>query len=740
MVMEQAVFLLMGLICHTQSSAYIQGQKIFSLEEIVPLMAEFYPERMSVQWISDTTYIYKDPGGIKKYDASTDKVVTILNEIELYNLSNYTLSTFSEDGKYVLLTKNRRKIYRYSFLAEYSVLDIEKRLIYKLSDYALQVVVWGIGKSVAYVQDNNVYYVPDITQADYVGALTTGGVPGEVYFGATDWIYEEEIFNAAEALWFSPGGTYLAVASFNDTDVESAVFPYYGDPGNINNQYPQMVQFKYPKVGRTNPRVGLRVYKLDEPNSEPWSIPAPVDVIGLDNILGRVNWASDQNLIVLWLNRRQSISILINCDLQKDKCSIVKEHTEPNGWIDINDPIFDKTGTKMVEIQPLYHAERRFPHAARVDFNTLTTEDLSPGNSTVLEIVGWNQDTNTVYYIVAPGNLPWLRQIWATSGGVVRCISCKEPTCRHVSAMFSPGANYAIVTCSACNIPPKIYLYDAKKETFKLIKDNKKLIDTLQMYQLPLTHFIAMSIGNEVNANVKLILPAGIKQGEQYAMVVRVYAGPGTTRVRDNYDLEYYNSYLATNRSIIVASIDVRGSGVMGVEAMHAVNRALGTVEISDTLDTIKSLTSLYSFIDPDRIGVWGWSYGGYATTMMLIQDQRNIVKCGAAVAPVTSWLYYDSIYTERYMDTPQANPLGYERSDLTNLAEGLRGRKYLLVHGSGDDNVHYQHSMQLAKRLQHSDIAFEQMSYTDENHSLMGVSRHFYHTLDRFWSECFKL
>ncbi|KAG6459334.1 hypothetical protein O3G_MSEX011338 [Manduca sexta] len=630
-------------------------------------------------------------------------------------------------------------LYRYSTLAEYSVLDIKNKAILKLADSPLQVVVWGGGRSLAYVQNNNVYYVPDALRPSLVVALTTEGIPGEVYYGATDWIYEEEVFNAAEAIWFSPSGTYLAVAYFNDTQVESAVFPYYGDPTDINNQYPEIVQFKYPKAGRTNPDVGLRVFKLDELNNEPWNIPAPVDVVGLDHILGRINWASDQNLVVLWLNRRQSISILVNCDLKRDKCSIVKEQTEPNGWIDITAPFFDKTGTKMVEIQPLYNGEQRFPHAAKFDFSSFTTEDLSPGNSTVTEILGWNQETDTVYYIVAPGYVPWLRQVWATSGGVVRCVTCKEPSCRHVTADFSSGANYAVITCSACNIPPKIFLYDSVADTLKLLQDNRRLTDTLSQYKLPMTLFNMINIGEEIRAHVKLLLPPGIKSGEKYPMVVRVYAGPGTTRVRDNYDLEYYNTYLSANRSIIVASIDVRGSGVMGVEAMHAVNTALGTVEISDTLATIRSLATLYPFIDPDRIGVWGWSYGGFATTMMLIQDDQNTIACGAAVAPVTSWLYYDSIYTERYMDTPQSNPIGYQRSDLTALAEDLRDRQYMLVHGTGDDNVHSQHSLQLAKQLQHKDIAFEQMTYTDENHSLMGVSRHFYHSLDNFWTKCFK-
>ncbi|CAG5056647.1 unnamed protein product [Parnassius apollo] len=730
------------MCCLTESSFFAPiVQKPFTLEEIVPLQADFYPERVQIEWISDTEYIVREHRkDFRKYDALTDTFVTILNETDWNNMQHYAVTSYSNDLKYFLLATNVTKVYRYSALAYISVYDIELKSISKIGQGPTQVAVWGSGCALAYVENNNVYYVPNVTRPDIVAALTTDGIPGELYNGATDWIYEEEVFNAAEALWFSPNGTYLVVASFDDRHVESAIYPYYGSTSDLDNQYPQLIQFKYPKVGRTNPVVSLRVFNLNNLTSEPCVIPAPVDVIGLDHILGRVNWATDQNLIVLWLNRRQNVSILLNCDLVENKCSIVKEQTERNGWVDIQEAFFNSAGTKMLEIQPLFYNDRRFLHAARFDLNSLTTEDLSPGNSTVTSIVGWNEETDTMYYILSPFDRPWERQLWSTSQGVDRCISCRDASCHNVDAMFSPGASFGIISCSSSNMPPVTYLYNGQTNGLKIIVYNNELNEKLQQYKHPMSLFNSISLGEDVVAHINLMLPPEMEEGRKYPMVLRVYAGPGSTRVKDVFSLEYYTSYLSTNRSFIVASIDVRGSGVMGVEAMHAVNNALGTVEITDTLDALERLIGLYPFIDPERIGVWGWSYGGYATTMMLIKDDIKLLACGAAVAPVTSWLYYDSIYTERYMDTPQANPLGYKQSDLLVAAQKLRGRRYLLVHGSGDDNVHYQHSMQLAKQLQHADIAFEQLSYTDENHSLAGVSRHFYHALDHFWTECFDL
>lgn len=194
-------------------------------------------------------------------------------------------------------------------------------------------------------------------------------------------------------------------------------------------------------------------------------IPAPVDIVGLDHILGRVNWATDQNLIVLWLNRRQSISVLTNCDLKLDKCSIIKQETEPSGWIDIRKPFFDASGTQMLEVQPMSYNDQRFMHVGRLDFNTLLTEDLSPGNSTVTSILGWNQDTDTVYYIISPGTEPWKRELWATSRGTAKCITCVQPHCHHAEGMFSPGGKYGIVTCSETNVPPISYFYTSQVST-----------------------------------------------------------------------------------------------------------------------------------------------------------------------------------------------------------------------------------------------------------------------------------
>lgn len=217
------------------------------------------------------------------------------------------------------------------------------------------------------------------------------------------------------------------------------------------------------QAGRSNPVVGLRVYNMQEPEKEPWVIPPPIEFVGPDHILGRVNWANDNNLIVFWLNRRQNHSILTNCNMNDHVCENVQSMSEPNGWIDIKDAIFDKSGSNMIITQPLIYVDGKiYVHATRFNFKSKETEDLSNQNSTVIDILGWNEEIETVYYLVAPSSVPWYRHVWASSKGKLKCISCKEPSCHVVGTSFSPGAQYGIFSCSSSLLAPKTFLYDSQ--------------------------------------------------------------------------------------------------------------------------------------------------------------------------------------------------------------------------------------------------------------------------------------
>lgn len=252
-----------------------------------------------------------------------------------------------------------------------------------------------------------------------------------------------------------------------------------------------------------------------------------------------------------------------------------------------------------------------------------------------------------------------------------------------------------------------------------------------------------MAVVDGFNAAYKLTLPSDfdIESSEKLPMIVYVYGGPNGVYVQHTYSIGY-QSFLVTNRRVIYCQIDGRGTRNKGMDMYFTINNRLGSIEMQDQIAVTKQLIEKYSFIDSDRVGIWGWSYGGYSTSMILAQDSEKIFKAGVAVAPVTSWIYYNSIYTERYMGfpTPEDNLQGYIDSDVTLRVSGIAGKPYLLIHGNGDDNVHYQHAMALTRALQKNEIPFESMSYPDEDHNLGGVYGHFYATMTHFWDREFSL
>lgn len=323
-------------------------------------------------------------------------------------------------------------------------------------------------------------------------------------------------------------------------------------------------------------------------------------------------------------------------------------------------------------------------------------------------------------------------------------LTIEENKCTYASASFSKSFSLYALTCSGPD-PTVTDIYESETDTIVMYwEDNSSLRLKLLEYDLPNEHFIRIPLKDSpFVAAVKLMLPKEINfetpGTTKYPMIIDVYGGPNSVRVTNSYSSGFKN-YLITSKKIIYASIDGRGSGNKGLDMLYQLNNKLGTVEVEDQIAIAKELQQLYSFIDADRTAIWGWSYGGYATALALAYDTENIFKCGISVAPVTNWMYYNTMYTERYMGTPQENPKGYEDGDVTHQIKEFEDHKFMLIHGNADDNVHYHQAMALSRSLQKGEIAFEQMSYPDENHSLGGVSMHLYERMANFWDECFDL
>nr|CAD7570341.1 unnamed protein product [Timema californicum] len=550
-----------------------------------------------------------------------------------------------------------------------------------------QLVVWAPqGNGYVYVHGNNIVYRS--SAADIVDkVITSTGVVGLIYHGIPDWVYEEEVFSSNKALWFSPNGEWLAFASFNDTVARVMNIPYYGPPGNLEFQYTRAIPLRYPKV--------LKI-------------------------------------------------------------------SEPSGWIDLfTPPKFSQDGSRLVLIHPQDQGSGlgSYRHVTLVDRSSNTPVSLTSGQFVVTHIHSWDYEQGLIYFMATKEGAPSQLHLYSVSDSatsaphLATCLSCNVKTsnnddCLYCSAEFGESSSHYVFTCLGPGIP-QVSLYNRVSHTqlishhqITMWEDNTETKDLVKEILVPRIEVMDVEVADGFKAKVQLWLPPDIDTSgsKKYPLLVVVYGGPDSFQVTERFQVDW-STYLTTNKSYIYAAIDGRGSGLKGNSMLFAGYRQLGSVEITDQINVTKHLQDTLGYIDNSRSAIWGWSYGGYSTGMVLAKDSQNVFKCGMSVAPVSDWIYYDSIYTERYMGLPTVsdNLGGYVESSLINKVAELKGKQFLLIHGTLDDNVHYQQSMMLARALELNDIPFSQQTYPDEEHGLSGVRPHLYHTLDHFLEECFQ-
>ncbi|RLU22782.1 hypothetical protein DMN91_005060 [Ooceraea biroi] len=726
-------------------------KKPFTLEDIY--LRLFYGYGFNGTWISDTEIIIPDyvTSDLVIYDVATGKTKQIFDGWKLPNSYKFDTAVMSADRQYILFTYNTSQVFRHSKVMSYVIYDVNRGTYENIANgAAISLAMWSpTNNDIVYVQDNDIYYMTFKNGQTEVRRLTKTGIPGIIYNGIPDWVYEEEVFGSATAMWYSPDGQHLAFATFNDTVVKNMVYLHYGVPGSLDDQYPTEVQIKYPKVGTPNPTVSLSVIDLTDPSSKAISLKAPVDAVGSDHVLFTVNWWQASHVIATWTNRVQNQSQLIMYDT-KGGSNLILANEETEGWLQPNRPIKVGNHALLLRLEDSGISAGRFRHITRYEYEGgkfVSPVDLTPGPSEVHMILAVDSLKKIVYYLATAPGEPNQRNLYSVplnGSQKPTCISCALLTpegnkCTYVSASFSRLRSYYTLICFGPD-PITVGIYNSDHQFVLGWNNNTMLRDALLERLMPQRRDMNITV-NGYNSRVRLLLPPDFNENESYPMLVHVYAGPNTVRITDVLKVDY-EYYLTTNKRIIYAWIDGRGSAYKGSKMLFEIYRSVGTVEVEDTIAVTAALQKQYKWIDANRTGIWGWSYGGFTTGMTLATDTASVFKCGISVAPVTSWIYYDSIYTERYMGlpTPEDNLAGYNRTDITRQAEGIRGKKFLLIHGTGDDNVHYQQAMALAKALEYRDILFEQITYTDEAHSLQNVHPHFYHTMDKFWNECFGL
>ncbi|XP_014479089.1 PREDICTED: venom dipeptidyl peptidase 4 isoform X2 [Dinoponera quadriceps] len=726
-------------------------KKPFLLEEIY---FHFYtPFGFNGTWISDDEILMENTilGDITKYNVMTGETTTMFDGKNLPLEYKFGSGTFSPDKQNILFTYNVKHVFRHSKIMSIVVYDVKRGTFEKVANESRVLLAKWLpnGNGLVYVRNNDIYHAVFKDGKSIVRRLTKSGKSGIVFNGISDWVYEEEVYASSTAMWHSPHGRYLAFATFNDTQVRDMEYSHYGVPGSLRDQYPTQVKLKYPKVGTPNPIVSLSVIDLTDPSSEAVTLEAPVHVVGSDNILYTVSWWNLTHVTATWTNRVQNQSQLVMYDAQ-GTAKLVWYDEEREGWLQPNSPVKVGNYALLLRQEDSGTSAGKFRHIVRYecdDGRFTSRVDLTPGPSEVHSIQAVDSRRGRVYYFATAPGEPSRRNLYSVALDASQnptCISCEQHTpegnkCAYAYASFSSRMSHYALSCSGPDLLA-VTIHDENHRRITTWEDNKLIRDMLSKKLMPLQRDFNVTV-NGYDSRVRLFLPPDFDETESYPMLVYVYGGPNSARIVDVAKFGYEH-YMTTNKRVIYAWIDGRGSAFKGSKMLFEIYRRIGTVEVEDTIAVTKILQERYSWIDPDRTGIWGWSYGGFTTGMVLATDVESVFKCGISVAPVTSWIYYDSIYTERFMGLPTVddNLAGYNATDISRRVRGIRGKKYMLIHGTEDDNVHYQQAMALAKSLERRDILFEQVTYTDEVHALLRVSPHLYHTMDKFWSECFGL
>ena len=616
----------------------------------------------------------------------------------------------SSDKKHLLFSSDSEPIYRRSSKATVYIYDASTKKTTKLNDgKVLHPSFSPDGSKVAYVFNNNLYLY-DIRTAK-TKAVTKDGKWNFIINGNADWVYEEE-FSFSQAYQWSPNGSYLAFYKFDESRVKEYNFTVFDDKYNKDYRY------KYPKAGDSNSKVSIHIYDVASGKT------VPAQFKQGDIYIPRIKWTRQNNkLVVYWMNRVQNHLQLLLTDAATGKSSLLYEEKN-NAYVDINDDwLFLKDGQRF-----LYGSEKSGWY--RLYLQTMDgkqTTELTKQNHDVAEVVGVDEKARLVYYILAyPTALD--RNLFVTDFDGKNTTALTTGPGWHRIEMNSDFSQF-IDRFSTLNTPEVATLYSVRNEQGKLtaaetkvLASNAKLKATAAAYGF--TNFELIRVPNRYGdtLNGMMLRPANFTEGKKYPVLFYTYGGPGDQQVVNRFGAASASRNLwlrmLVQRGFIVVCFDNTGTGYRGEAFKKKTYLQLGKYEIEDQIDAAKWM-SQQPYVDAKNIGHWGWSFGGFMSSLAITKG-ADVFTAAVAVAPVTSWRYYDNIYTERFLRTPQENPKGYDENSPINFVDKIRG-KYLLIHGTADDNVHFQNSTQMVTALVKANVDFETMYYPNKNHGIRG-------------------
>ncbi|MCM0271643.1 S9 family peptidase [Bacteroides fragilis] len=727
------IFLFFCLCC---LAGFAQGGKALDLKEINS--GKFSPENIYgvVPMPDGEHYTQRNAEGtqIVKYSFRTGEPVEVVFDVAKARecpFKKFDSYQFSPDGSKILIATETTPIYRHSYTAVHYLYPVKRNdkgvttnnIVEKLSDGGPQQapVFSPDGNLVAFVRDNNIFLVK-LLYGNSESQVTEDGKLNSVLNGIPDWVYEEE-FGFNRALEFNADNTMLAYVRFDESEVPSYTFPLFAGEAPRNNalqDYPGEYTYKYPKAGYPNSKVSVHTFDIKSKVTR--QVKLPIDANGY---IPRIRFTQDPNkLAIMTLNRHQNRFDMYFADPRSTVCKLALRDESPYY---INENVFDN-----IRFYPdnfsFVSDKSGYPHLYWYSMNGNLIKQVTSGNYEVKSFIGWNPDTNEFYY-TSNEESPMRQAVYKIDrkGKKVK-LSNQQGT---NSPIFSSSMKYFMNKFTSLDTPMLITLNDNTGKVLKTLVTNDKLKEKLAGYAIPQKEFFTFKTTEGVDLNGWMMKPVNFDPSKRYPVLMFQYSGPGSQQVLDKWGISW-ETYMAS-LGYVVACVDGRGTGGRGSEFQKCTYLNLGVKEAKDQVEAAKYLGGL-PYVDKGRIGIWGWSFGGYMTIMSM-SEGTPVFKAGVAVAAPTDWKYYDTVYTERFMRTPKENAEGYKAASAFSRADNLHGN-LLLVHGMADDNVHFQNCTEYAEHLVQLGKQFDMQVYTNRNHGIYGgnTRNHLYTKLTNFF------
>jgi dipeptidyl-peptidase 4 len=683
-----------------------QAQKLITVADLYKDRTFTQASVRGINWMNAGKYYSAQEGdNILKYDIATGEVVeTILNGDELEPKISFSSYSFNSDESKLLLMADREGIYRRSYTAEFYIYDLASKALTRLSKNGKQsyATLSPDGTKVAFVRDNNLFYVNLNDGAEI--QITDDGKFNNIINGSTDWVYEEEL-SFTRAFEWSGTGEELFYLTFDERGVRE----YNMQVWNKGQLYPTDYRFKYPKAGEDNSKLSTTLYNLATKKK------TPVDLGEGEYYIARINQTQNQKeLSLVILNRLQNqIDIVhVNTKTAATRTVLTEKY---DTYVDVD---FVDDLTYLKDGKHFIHASEvtGFKHLYLYGIDGKLKNKITSGDWEVSSFLGVDESFKTprIYFTSTEGS-PMDRMLYSVEINGKNKKPLRTESGNH-SINMSTDFKYYIDSYSSNANPLHVSLYNStKNELIKVLEDNKVLEETAKEYNLQSKEFFTFPTVDGTILNGFMLKPADFDPNKEYPVLVYQYSGPGSQSVMNNYEGGSWHQLLV-QKGYIVAVIDPRGTGGRGAKFKKMTYKELGKYEAIDHIEGAKFLGNL-PYIDQSRIGIWGWSYGGYMSSLSMFKGD-GIFKAAIAVAPVTNWRFYDTIYTERYMGTPQNNASGYDDNSPTTHAAKLKGN-FLLIHGTGDDNVHFQNAVALQNVLIAEGKQFDSFYYPDRAHGI---------------------